>query len=82
MVGENRRSPVNHLDWFLDQVGVVLDPLATLYIGRTTAIIRPILARAWAQEFGDHLREHTLSDCAAALAEGRPWLPTLWSNGW
>jgi SAM-dependent methyltransferase len=77
-----RHAPSSRREWFLEQISGVLDPLAQRCEGLPAATIRPILARTWRQEFGRRLNEPTLSDVAAALAQGRPWTQTLWTDGW
>jgi hypothetical protein len=77
-----RHAPSSRRAWFLEQISGVLDPLAQHCEGQPAATIRPILARTWRQEFGRRLNEPTLSDLAAALAQGRPWTQTLWTDGW
>jgi hypothetical protein len=77
-----RHARSSRREWFLEQISGVLDPLAQRCEGLPAATIRPILARTWRQEFGGRLNEPTLSDLAAALAQGRPWTQTLWTDGW
>jgi hypothetical protein len=76
------RAPTGRLGWFLGQVGGVLHPLAEQCAGQPTAIVRQSLAQAWRAEFGVRLPEPALTDCATALSQGRPWIPTLWTGGW
>lgn len=76
------RAPLSRLGWFHSQLCDVLDPLARQCQGQPADVVRPILARIWRAEFGGRLTEPVLTDCATALAEGRPWTHTLWCDGW
>jgi SAM-dependent methyltransferase len=77
-----RRDPADRCEWFVEQVGGVLDPLARQCTGLPASVVREVLARVWREEFGARLDAAVLSECAAALAEGRSWIHTLWYDGW
>jgi hypothetical protein len=66
----------------LEQLAIVLDPIADHYGGDRPQIIRPIVAQAWHDAFGTDLSEPTLSRCTAAMASGQSWTLALWSNDW
>lgn len=66
----------------LEQMAVVLDPLAEQYQGDDPRVLRPVLAAAWRSAFRTELREPALSRCAAAISTGQPWQLALWSTDW
>lgn len=76
-----RCAPVSRIGWLHAQLRDVLDPLAQHCNGQPPDVVRQVLAGVWRTEFGGPLGEPALSDCAAALTHGRPWIHTLWSEG-
>ena len=76
------RTPNGDLGRFHGQLAGVLDPLAARCTGQPVPAVRALLATTWRKQFGGSLGEAVLSDCAHALAEGRPWIHTLWTGGW
>jgi DNA-binding NarL/FixJ family response regulator len=55
----------------------VVDPLAVRYGGQPTEAVKPILRRTWRQAFDAELPESTLTRCAQAIHDCRPWADEL-----
>lgn len=79
---DNTTRRRNHLEWISDRIAAVLDPLAHRCRGWPTEAIAPVIAAAWRREFHSELSEPGLSDTAAAIRDGRPWVHALWTDGW
>jgi hypothetical protein len=62
------------------QMAATLDPIAALHAGEPVVELTAVIEQAWYNSFRTQLREPTLSRCAAAIAQGRPWQLALWSN--